>query len=162
MNRPIIHLILSLILLGCSLTKNKTNDHTIKSSGYLETGYYFLSRNSDQYQRQLSGTLKNYYLNPIPIITVDNFTNVSAIKNEWGYYYIRIDLNDSGGQKWSEGTGKAIGDSLAIVINNELIQVVRVNAQITAPITAINRENLTKSEADKYLSDIKAKMKSND
>lgn len=159
MTRQITYIILALIFFDCSSTKNKTADNSKSTDhNYLVTGYYYLTKDSDKFQRQLFGTARKYSLNPAPIITVDNFTKVSVDKNNFGNYYLRIDLDESGGQKWSEGTGKAIGDSLAIVVNNELIQVARVNAQITAPVTAINREGLTKSEADKYLADIKAKM----
>jgi preprotein translocase subunit SecD len=68
-------------------------------------------------------------------------------------------LDAPGGQKFSQGTAKAIGDSLAIIINNELVHVAGVYAQIMAPVTAITRKGLTKSQADKYSADIRAKMK---
>lgn len=146
---------------SCHSAKNNTTDSNIilTDSNYLVTGYYYLSKDSDKYKRQLYGTTTEYSLDPIAIITVDNFTSVFVDKNNSGNYYIYINLNEPGGQKWSEGTARATGDSLAIVINNELVQVAYVNGQIIAPVTAINRSGLTKSLADKYLTDIKAKMK---
>ena len=122
------------------------------------TGYYYLSKDSNKFQRQLYGTTKKYNLIKTPIITIDNFTEAYVDKNNFDGYFISITLDKTGGQKWSEATGKTIGDSLAIIINNELIQVAKVNAQINAPVTAINRIGLTKSQAEQYLADIKAKM----
>lgn len=129
-----------------------------KSPDYLVTGYYHLSKDSEKYQRQLYGTTLKYNLVPTPIITVDDFTNASVDKNNFGNYYIHIDLDEAGGRKWSEETAKSIGDSLAIIVNNELIQVALVFSQITAPVTAINPKGLTKSQAEKYVLKIKAKM----
>ena len=159
MTRQITYLILILFLFNCHLTKNKSADNSKSTNPeYLVTGYYYLSKDSNKFQRQLYGTTRKYYLNPTPIITVDNFTSASVDKNIFGDYYIGINLDESGGKKWSEATGKTIGDSLALIINNELINVPRVNAQITAPITVVSRVDMTKSQADKYLADIKAKM----
>ncbi len=157
MTRLITYLIILISLFGCHSTKNKTADNN-KTSDYLVTGYYYLSKNSNKFQRQLYGTTKKYNLIKTPIITVDNFTEAYVDKNNFGGYFISITLDKTGGQKWSEATGKTIGDSLAIIINNELIQVAKVNAQINAPVTAINRIGLTKSQAEQYLADIKAKM----
>lgn len=144
---------------NCSSTKTKLEETTkANDPNYLVTGYYYLSKDTNRFERALLGTTRNYYLNPTPIITVENFLTASVEKNNFGDYYIRIDLDETGGKNWTEATGKTIGDSLAIVINNELIHVARVNAQITAPVTAIMRSGLTKKEAYKYLSDVKAKM----
>ncbi|MEO6883837.1 MAG: hypothetical protein ABI199_07415 [Bacteroidia bacterium] len=159
MTRQIIQVIFILFLTNCCSTKNTTADKSKSTDpNYLVTGYYYLSKDSNKFQRQLYGTTRKYYLNPAPIITVDNFTSASIDQNKLGGYYIGINLDEAGGQKWSEAIGKTIGDSLAIIVNNELVQVAKVNAQITAPVTAINRGGLTKSQADKYLEEIKAKM----
>lgn len=159
MIKTIIQLVLIFFLSNCSSTKTKSEDAVkVTDPNYLVTGYYYLSKDSSHFQRPLLGTAKNYYLNPTPIITVENFLTATVDKNNFGDYYIRIDLDETGGQNWTEATGKTIGDSLAIVINNELIHVARVNAQINAPVTAIMRSGLTKTEAYKYLSDVKAKM----
>jgi len=160
MMRQVTSLILFIFFISCySAKKSGTDNKKSRVPEYLVTGYYYLSTDSDTCQRLLSGTTRKYNLNSVPIITVSNFKNVTVDKNSVGSYYIRIDLDKSGGQKWSDATGKSIGDSLAIIIDNELVQVAWVNAQINAPVTAINKEGLTKLEVDKYLAEIKRKMK---
>ena len=159
MARQNLYIIFVVLLCVCVFAQNKSDSNSnFIEPDYLVTGYYYLSKTPNNFRRQLSGTTKQYYLKPSPIITVKNFTSASVDKNNFGNYYVSINLDEAGGQKWSEATGKTIGDSLAIVINNELIQVARVNAQITAPVTAVNKVGLTRSQADKYLKAIKAKM----
>ena len=158
MTRQIAYIFITLFFFSCHSTKSRIVKYP-KSPDYLVTGYYHISKDSDKYQRQLYGTTLKYNLIPTPIITVENFTNVAVDKNNFGNYYIHIGLDESGGQKWSEETAKSIGDSLAIIVNNELIQVALVMSQITSPVTAINPRDLTKSQAEKYLLDIKAKMR---
>ena len=50
---------------------------------------------------------------------------------------IKVILNEEGKEKFSQFTGKYAGKNAAIVVNNQLISVPRINAQITKGVLLI-------------------------
>jgi hypothetical protein len=69
MIRQVAYFFIILSLLSCQTAKNKISNSS-SSKDYLVTGYYYLSKDSNKFQRQLYNSTKNYYLNPNPVYEI--------------------------------------------------------------------------------------------
>ncbi|PQJ15773.1 hypothetical protein BST99_08590 [Aureicoccus marinus] len=131
------------------MTENEsevTSISEVTQNGQLRTGWYFLSDKDNGIEKTLNGTKEIYYLNPSPIVTADNFTELEIYQSNYGDYGMTIRLDKKGTKQWSIATGKSIGKKLALVIDNELYFLPQVNAQIDVGITALNRGDLSETE----------------
>ena len=117
-----------------------------QTSKNLITGWYYLTDKESGVERTLDGTKETFFINPNPIVTVDNFTKLKIYQSNQGSYGLTIQLDEKGTVNWSEATGKSIGQKLALIIDNKLYFTPTVNAQIDVGITALNRGDLTKKE----------------
>jgi preprotein translocase subunit SecD len=61
-----------------------------------------------------------------------------------------MQLDKGGAESWGIATGKAIGKQLAFILDNRLLYVAKVNAQITNGMTTLNRGNYTKQELENF------------
>lgn len=147
--------ILSLfILLSCgqnSSTKGKS-EHALSpktiqvEGGQLITGWYYLAEKENGIEKILNGTEETYFLNPRPIVTADNFTEMEIYQSNYGDFGLTIQLDKEGTKQWSIATSKSIEQKLALVIDNELYFTPKVKAQIDVGITALNRGDLSEKE----------------
>ncbi|MEZ4810520.1 MAG: hypothetical protein R2819_09190 [Allomuricauda sp.] len=147
------YLLSIILLLGCGQTpstgkkmefENRTEQNQI--SDQLTTGWYYLTDKENGLEKVLKGTEKIYFIDPKPIVTVDNFTELEIYQSNYGDYGLAIRLDKKGTENWSIATGKSIGEKLALIIDNELYQTSIVNSQIDAGITALNRGDLSEQE----------------
>lgn len=154
------HLLTLLILLFCGQIpaiehlNGQENSIEIKQTEDLKTGWYYLTGSENGIKRTLNGTEEVYFINPNPIATVVNFTDLEIYQSSNGNYGLTIKLDNKGTKQWSIATGKSIGQRLALIIDNELYYTPKVNAQIDVGITALNRGDLTENE----LQEIKRKI----
>lgn len=148
----ITNLLSILIFFGCGHTLTTENIYQQKDKsdllpyGHLRTGWYYLSSKENGIEKILNKTNNSFFLNPNPIVTVDNFTELEIYQSSTGEYSLTIRLDEKGTEHWRIATGKSIGQKLALVIDNELFYMPIVNAQIDFGVTALNRGDL--SEAD--------------
>jgi len=60
-----------------------------------------------------------------------------------------MQLDKEGTKNWSIATENSRGKHLAFVLDNRLLQVAKVNSQITGGMTALNRGDYTQQELEK-------------
>ena len=151
-------LVFTFILTNCSgsnlRTKSNNKEHyntdTIKlDSTYLETGWYYIVDNDNNFQRQLDKSNDTFFIDPRPIVTAKNFMKFEIYTSRYGDVGLSILLDKKGTKNWSIATEKAIGNYLAFILDNKLLQVARVNSQITVGVTALNRGDYSKEELEK-------------
>ena len=148
-------LLVFLASIGCHSGKNTVTDNNTKN---IPTGYYFVKKNSQSIGLKLRGTQRVVYLDPTPIITAEDFNSARVGKNPQGNYYVGIDLTLEGGDEWSEGTRKAAGDSIAVVINKELIQIWYIAGQQMDLYADMNPVCLDRADAEKLCNAILSEM----
>ncbi len=155
------NLLFVLYLFGCGeisstdLKTESTNQvEQTQPSDDLVTGWYYLTDEENGIKKNLYGSDEMYFISPIPIVTIDNFTDLEIYQSDFGDYGLTIRLDEKGRKEWSEATGKSTGQKLALIINNELYFTPIVNSQIDFGITALNRGDLTEDE----LKEIKMKI----
>lgn len=122
-------------------------------SSILYTGWYYTVDNDNGFKRQLDKSTSTYFIDPKPIVVVKNFTTIEIYESNNGtqkHAGLSIWLDEKGAKNWSIATEKAIGKQLALIIDNRLIQVAKVNSQITSGITALNRAEYSRVELENF------------
>jgi preprotein translocase subunit SecD len=94
-----------------------------------------------------------YYLNPKPIITAKN-VKISEIQENWlnskQYFWLTMRLDKKGTKSWSYATLSSIMKKLAFIVDNKLLQVVKVNSQVTEGITVLSRNEYSRQEIENF------------
>lgn len=67
-------------------------------------------------------------------------------------------MNEKGIPLWSAATAKATGSYLAFVLNNRLLSVPGINAQITTGMSAVNRHNYSLQELEGFKKEIEKEL----
>ena len=125
---------------------------TKHDSTILYTGWYYIVDNDNGFKRQLEKSTDTFYIDPKPIVVAKNFTTFEIYEsNAGGQKYIGLTmlLDETGTENWSVATEKAIGKQLAFILDNKLLHVAKVNSQITAGVTALNRGDYSTVELEK-------------
>lgn len=148
-----IYFISMLFLFSCgqvTSTENNTNQESThfgtQTPENLKTGWYYLTESGNGIEKTLDRTDEIYFIDPNPIVTVDNFTDLEIYQSIENNFGLTIRLDKKGAKRWSVATGKSIGKKLALIIDNKLYFTPTVNAQIDVGITALNRGDLTEEE----------------
>lgn len=141
------------------IKKNKQikNDSTI-----LYTGWYFIVETDSGIKRQLDKSTRIYSIHPKAIVTAKNFTRLEIYESNAGgqkYLGLSMQLDKEGTKNWSMATEKTIGRHLAFILDNRLLQVAKVNSQITAGMTALNRGDYTRQELENFRTIIERESK---
>lgn len=142
------------------LTKD-SSDILINDSTLLYTGWYYVIDTPNGYKRQLDKSNETYYLDPKPIVIAKNFTTFEIYEstfNDKQYFGLSINLDKEGTENWSNATRKAeiTGTRLAFILDNRLLQVSKVNSQITGGVTALNRGEYSRQELEYFITIIKS------
>ncbi len=127
----------------------------------LKTGWYYIEDSKNDCIRQLDKSDEKYYINPNPIVTAEHFSKLeiqAVAHNGVADQYLLIRLDSIGRSAWSIATGRAIYKKLALIIDDKLVFVPQVNAQITSGVSALNCGTYSKSELEAFASKIKAEM----
>ena len=126
---------------------------TKHDSTTIYTGWYYVVDSDNGFKRQLDKSTDTFFIDPNPIVTAKNFTTFEIYgSNEGGQKYVGLTmrLDQIGTENWSIATGKSIGKQLAFILDNRLLHVAKVNAQITAGVTALNRGDYSKAELENF------------
>jgi hypothetical protein len=122
-------------------------------STILYTGWYFVIDTPTGYKRQLLQSDEVYFLNSKPIMTAKNI-KASEIHENWlnneQYFWLTMRLDKEGTEKWSYATRVAITKRIAFVIDNQLLQVVTVNSQMTDGIAVLARADFSRQEVEDF------------
>jgi preprotein translocase subunit SecD len=124
---------------------------TKHDSTILYTGWYYIVDTDNGFKRQLDKSTDTFFIDPKPIVVAKNFTTFEIYESDAGgqkYIGLSMRLDEDGTEKWSDATEKAIGKQLAFILDNRLLQVAKVNAQITAGVTALNRGDYSRAELE--------------
>jgi hypothetical protein len=106
---------------------------------FLKTGWYGISPERNLYQRIEAKTSDSFFVNPNPILTVRDFESVTIRDAKSGYMSeMLFKLNNNVSEKWEKETGRYIGEKIGFVLNNKLIQVLKVNEPLYGGFTMIS------------------------
>ncbi|MEQ1732687.1 MAG: hypothetical protein ABL940_03385 [Bacteroidia bacterium] len=133
----------------------KEDSSTIKKhhNTILCTGWYYIVDVESGFKRQLDKSSDTFFIYPKPIVIAANFTKLEIYESnesEEKYIGMTMRLDEIGTENWSVATGKSIGKQLAFILDNRLLYVAKVNSQITAGITALNRGGYSRVELDNF------------
>lgn len=139
----------------------KETEHHIKNNSLnmecdsitLSTGWYDVVDSGNGCKRQLDKSNDTFYIAPKPIVTASNFTTLKIYESDASgskYVGLSMQLDAVGTEKWRIATERAIGRRLAFILDNKLLYVPKVQAQITAGVTALNRGNYTRQELEHF------------
>ncbi len=136
-------------------------EHHIKDSSdilkhdstILNTGWYYVVDTPNGYKRELDKSDETFYLDPKPIVTAKNIITFEIYEGNYKYkkyFGLTMRLDKEGTENWSNATYKAVGNKLAFVLDNRLLQVAMVNSQITGGVTALNRRDYSRQELESF------------
>lgn len=153
--------LLTIVLLtACSHNKVKTStgdklpknhENPLKDNTGLNTGWYYIVNNDEGVKMQLDKSTDTFFIDPKPIVVAKNFTSFDIYENNADgqkYTVLTMRLDEAGTESWSVATGNAVGKQLAFILDNKLLYVALVNAQITSGITALNRGDYSRAELE--------------
>lgn len=140
-----------------TVIKNEKN--FVSSDSILQTGWYYIVDTDNGFKRQLDKDTTHFFIDPNPIVTAKNFVKMEIYTSKSGHLGLSIKLDNEGTKSWSIATEKAIGQELAFILDNKLIQTPTVMGQITGGITAINNDNFSKEELEKIIAIISKENK---
>ena len=126
-------------------------DITKFDSTILYTGWYYVLDSDNGFERQLDNSSDIFFIDSKPIVTAKNFTTLEIYESNVGgkkYLGLTMRLDKAGTENWSIATERSIGKQLAFILDNRLLQVAKVNAQITSGLTALNRGDYSKEELE--------------
>lgn len=130
-------------LLGCSSGNKKepmlksqhpiSNDSIInENDSILKTGWYYVSDTNTGYKRKLDKSDKYYFIDPIPFLTVNNFTEIKIIEIQESKNHntlLGFTPDKDGQKKWNVATGKALGKVVAFILDNQLLDARLIYSQ---------------------------------
>ncbi|MBN1619247.1 hypothetical protein JW890_00850 [candidate division WOR-3 bacterium] len=125
-------------------------DILVHDSTVLYTGWYFVLESENDYMRQLDKTCDTFYIDPNPIVSANNFTSFEIIENDENGLNLIMRLDEKGTENWSAATEKAIGKRIAFILDNRLLCVKKIYAQVTNGTTTLNPGTFTQQELDNY------------
>ena len=77
------------------------------------------------------------YLSQEPIVSGTEIRSATPMLDPAGYFFVAIRLNDSGTRKLAQASGRALGDRLALVINDRLLGSALIDAPIEKGLFAM-------------------------
>ena len=123
----------------------------------LKTGWYCVSNQETEFKRQLDKSSEFYYINPDVKVPVEQFEELSIVENEYNgtkYLSLIIKFDKDGTENWSNVTKESIGNRIALIINDKLVSVPRVNAQIKTGVSSFSNQAFTKEDLEEFIKQI--------
>ena len=114
----------------------------------LMTGWYYLSETEDGFVRQMDKTDDSHNINPYPIVIAEDIITLKIETNNSGDTYLAMKFGKRGTESWREATSKAIGKKLAFIVDDKLLSVSLVNAEITNGNSALYSTDYTKEDLE--------------
>ena len=114
----------------------------------LMTGWYYLSEIEDGFVRQMDKTDDFHNINPYPIVIAEDIITLNIETNNIGDSYLAMRFGKRGTESWREATSNAIGKKLAFIVDDKLLSVSLVNAEITNGNSALYSTDYTKEDLE--------------
>ncbi len=130
---------------------------TVTADSTLKTGWYYVTDQQTNFKRQLDKTSEFYFIDPNVIVPVGQFKKLELTDSEHegkNYPMLVIRFDTKGTDSWSVATEKSIGGKLALIVNDKLVIAPKVNSQISAGVSALNRTDYTKQYIEEILKQI--------
>ncbi len=84
----------------------------------------------DWVKREAEGEQPPLYLAPTPVVSGTDVQAATPMTDPSGLFFVAIRLNDSGTRKLAEVSALALGDQLALVMNDRLLGAALIDAPI--------------------------------
>jgi preprotein translocase subunit SecD len=126
---------------------------TKRDSTILSTGWYYVVDTGNVIKRILDKSIDSFLIYPKLIVSAKDFTMLEINENNEGgqkNIVLTMLLDEDGTENWSVATEKATDKQLAFILDNKLIHVAKINAQITVGVATISRSNYTRQELEKF------------
>ena len=135
-------------------------EKTANTAPILKTGWYYMSTQETEFKRQLDKSLEFFYINPEVKVPVEQFEELNVVENEsngtkYSSLIIRFDKN--GTENWSNATKESLGKRMALIIDDKLVAVPVINAQISTGVSSFS--GYTKEELEEFIKIIGVKEK---
>lgn len=136
----------------------ETYQNNIKDS-IIATGWYYIVEPDSGYIMDLNGYFDFYDISLKPIIVQKNVLKTEKFKtNMMGMTTgLKMYFDEQGKKAWSEATGRSIGKQLGFVLDNKLIQVGTIQAQIDNGVSSIANREFTIEDINKIAKRLKNK-----
>ena len=139
-----------------------THSQKVKNpNDFLYTGWYYITDSVTKSRRQLEKTNEFFYVSPKPITSAKNITQIIIYNRKEGGYGLIMKLGDVGTNAWSSATYKSINKKLGFILDNKLLEVDYVAAQITGGTTALTQGAFSKEELENFKKSIEDEKYSN-
>jgi preprotein translocase subunit SecD len=155
MNPPVRFVTFMLLLSACGTANQGNNNDQIPVTSVtppdsiLVTGWYYLKDN-DGLKRQLDRDTTWHFLDPVPIVTAKNIEATNIYESNFGDTGLSMQLDAPGTKAWSIATSKSVGNYLAFVLDDKLLNVAKVNSPIDVGMTALNRKIYSRKELEEF------------
>ena len=173
--KNLLGLIMSSLLLTACFNSEKepvnTNDRLLpapegavkdfqlnQDSTFLQTGWYHVSDDSTNFKRIVKKSSDAHYINPQPILTNRDIKGFWIEKESlYGSKGLSLEMIFSieAAEKWKIGTEKAVGKQIGFVVDNQLIQVLKVNSRIESGAGSLFLDNYSRKELEKMILNIR-------
>jgi len=148
-----------MLLIICAANKSKGRQITQPGGKKFKTGWYYVVNSRTGFKRQLDKSKEAYFIDRHPIVTASNFTDLLIDGSTYGtrpQYRLVMQLDLAGAKLMGLATKKSIGKKLAFILDNRLLYVVGVMAQVDNGTTVMDRGTYSKEELEKFKAIIKS------
>jgi preprotein translocase subunit SecD len=137
------------------LKHNYKHTLAVHAKPYLKTGWYYVTDESNNYKRSQQNSKESYFIKPRLIIPVSDLQTLE-IRDAYepGASEIYMKFNARGTNAFRIATGNSINKRLAFIIDDKLIYIAIVNAQINSGLAVIN--GYPKSELQVFINQIRS------
>ncbi len=152
----------SLILIACaaktSIDDQNNEPEVIRQDSLLSTGWYSIENFENAFGYQLENDTTIYLIDPLPIVSVKHFSKLEVKENQFNQTALVIWFDKFGTNAWYEGTKVNVGRQLALIIENKLVSVAKVNEPIPNGVSMVSSFNYDKNKIWSFKSIIEKEM----
>lgn len=152
----------SLILIACAANTNTDNQNNepevIREDSLLSTGWYSIKNFENDFAYQLENDTTIYFIDPLPIVSVKHFSKLEVKENQFNQTALIIWFDKFGSNAWYEGTKVNVGRQLALIIDNKLVSVGKVNEPIPSGVSSLSSLNYDTNEILEFKSILEKEM----
>ncbi|HRH38062.1 MAG TPA: hypothetical protein PK760_06940 [Flavobacteriales bacterium] len=150
------------LLLAAAERDVAPNTTSFVTDGRLASGFYFLVDSGYGYPRRhpdakdlpadlvLYGTELMLFVDPSPIVTVGNFSNIMADEDMTGEPEVNLVMDEVGRVRWLVATRRSVNKPLAIVVNDQVVSAPIVMSEIAGGHASIGMRQATEQQTEDF------------
>lgn len=135
---------------GLSAEEHKNQIDAITQSNInslnLADGWYSISSASNKFLRIDPKTGTELFINPIPIVTPNNFIKAEEFEANSGAHGLAIYFDEPGAMDWEKATNTYSGSRLVFILDNEILTIPIINSKITNGVCVFWQSELSDSD----------------